>query len=402
MSTWLSGDATAPPSPSVLPERRYRRASNIGVFAVEDTSIQLVWRDLDPGRVALTARVQHEAAFHTSGAESTVTAGGLLAQGLKPGTTYELELRHEDEIVHRQLVTTLTSPPGEELYRIAALNDLHLGCAWFGPFGAMREELADDADPSSVRCAHAGVGAALAWGADRIVLRGDLVHRGDLSDWRAVRALLDRIDVPVDIALGNHETSVRPWRTDLAAGLDTIGVELEGPVRKRELPGTDLLLTDTAVAHIDPGVINHVSAEILEAAASSRPTVLMTHHNLERRREAFTMPRGVPFGAAGPFLDRLAEVSPATLVSSGHTHRHRRRLHRTVPVVEIGSPKDYPGVWCGYVIYEGGIRQVVRRITDPECIGWTERTRTSLGGIWGWWSVGSLSDRCFSHPWPIS
>ena len=69
-------------------------------------------------------------------------------------------------------------------------------------------------------------------------------------------------------------------------------------------------------------------------------------------------------------------------------------------VTEVGSPKDYPGTWGGYVVHEGGIRQVVRRIAEPDVIAWTEYTRRAVGGVWGLWSPGSLSDRCWSHTWP--
>lgn len=387
--------------PPALAERRYGRPPAIGVFAVEDTSVQIVWRDLGPGPVEATAQVRHESATRSARLAGTHPAGGLIVDGLTPATSYDIDLRLNGEVVHRQPFTTLASPPGPLLYRLAALNDLHLGSAWFGPFGNMREELAAGQPPSSIRCAAAGVADALEWGAARLVLRGDLVHRGDMSEWAAVADLLEGVAVPVDIALGNHETSIRPWRVDLATGLERVGIDLDRPIRPIDLPGVELLLADTAMAHFDPGVIDHLADDLIEQAADSeQPLLLMTHHNLERRWDVLTLPRGVPPGRSRPFLDRLAEVSPASLVSSGHTHRHRRRLHRTIPVVEVGSPKDYPGVWCGYAVHEGGIRQVVRRITAPDCVAWTDRTRTSMRGIWGWWSPGRLSDRCFSHAWP--
>jgi hypothetical protein len=87
------------------------------------------------------------------------------------------------------------------------------------------------------------------------------------------------------------------------------------------------------------------------------------------------------------------------LVSSGHAHRHRRRQVDGIEVTEVGSPKDYPGTWAGYVIYERGIRQVVRRISAPEAIDWTEYTGRAVGGAWRLWSPGRLESRCFEMPW---
>ncbi len=69
------------------------------------------------------------------------------------------------------------------------------------------------------------------------------------------------------------------------------------------------------------------------------------------------------------------------------------------PITEVGSPKDYPGVWAGYAVHEGGIRQVVRRTADPQVIAWTEQCAGSLMGWWRYWSRGSLDSRCFSHAW---
>jgi hypothetical protein len=71
-----------------------------------------------------------------------------------------------------------------------------------------------------------------------------------------------------------------------------------------------------------------------------------------------------------------------------------------VLVTEVGSVKDHPGTWAGYVVHEGGIRQVVRRVMAPDVLGWTEATKRALFGVWGRWSPGSLDDRCISHPWP--
>ena len=42
-------------------------------------------------------------------------------------------------------------------------------------------------------------------------------------------------------------------------------------------------------------------------------------------------------------------------------------------VTEVGSVKDHPGTWAGYLVYEGGIVQTVRRIMDPTALAWTER-----------------------------
>lgn len=70
-----------------------------------------------------------------------------------------------------------------------------------------------------------------------------------------------------------------------------------------------------------------------------------------------------------------------------------------VTVAEVGSTKDYPGQWAGYSVYEGGIRQVVRRVERPDAIAWTEMTARAIGGVWKWWSPGRMEDRCWTIRW---
>jgi len=65
----------------------------------------------------------------------------------------------------------------------------------------------------------------------------------------------------------------------------------------------------------------------------------------------------------------------------------------------VGSTKDYPGTWAGYLVYEGGIVQTVRRVMARDAIRWTEQTARMFGGAWGRWSPGRLEDRAISHAW---
>jgi hypothetical protein len=97
---------------------------------------------------------------------------------------------------------------------------------------------------------------------------------------------------------------------------------------------------------------------------------------------------------------KLAAANPATLLIAGHTHRNRRYRVGGVTVAEVGSPKDYPGQWAGYAVYEGAIRQVVRRVERPDAIAWNQMSGRALGGIWGWWSPGRMADRCWTLEWP--
>jgi hypothetical protein len=70
-----------------------------------------------------------------------------------------------------------------------------------------------------------------------------------------------------------------------------------------------------------------------------------------------------------------------------------------VPWSEVGSTKDFPGGWAGYAVHEGGVRQVVRRVSAPDVLPRLEHTRRAALGVWQHWSPGRLTDRCFTIPW---
>jgi 3',5'-cyclic-AMP phosphodiesterase len=83
---------------------------------------------------------------------------------------------------------------------------------------------------------------------------------------------------------------------------------------------------------------------------------------------------------------------------AGHTHRNRvRRFSATgdVPWVEVACVKDFPGAWAEYRVYEGGILQVFRRISAPDALAWSEKTRDMYAGLYEVYAFGALADRCF-------
>ena len=123
------------------------------------------------------------------------------------------------------------------------------------------------------------------------------------------------------------------------------------------------------------------------------------HHQLQPHHVTEGWPWGVPRHESMRFLDAVGAAHPDTLVTSGHTHRHRRWRRGPVTVTQTGSTKDFPGVWAGYVVHEDGIRQVVRRVARRDCIAWTERTAAAVGGLWSVIAPGRLSSRCFNLTW---
>jgi hypothetical protein len=50
-------------------------------------------------------------------------------------------------------------------------------------------------------------------------------------------------------------------------------------------------------------------------------------------------------------------------------------------------------------VFQGGVLQVHRRISTPDALEWTERTRAMFGGLYPSYAFGELPDRCFPI-WP--
>jgi hypothetical protein len=182
------------------------------------------------------------------------------------------------------------------------------------------------------------------------------------------------------------------------AGFDATAL---ASVQIRDVPGLRIVLVDTSVPGHRHGEITPHVDEIADAVRDAPgPAFVALHHQLMTTPVPTYIPVGIDRDQSRAFLDRLVAANPAVFVTSGHTHRHRRRRHGSAVITEVGSPKDYPGTWAGYVVHEGGIRQVVRRVARPDVLRWTDRSSAAAFGLWGRWSPGTLDDRCFVHTWP--
>ncbi|MDX6661090.1 MAG: 3,5-cyclic-AMP phosphodiesterase [Solirubrobacteraceae bacterium] len=295
---------------------------------------------------------------------------------------------------------TLRPPAGRELCRFATVGDIHIGDGWtFGILPTVRDPGGAE-DPPAPRALSAAVRELTAWGAQQLVVKGDVTHHGRAGEWHTAAEILTGTGLPVVATVGNHD--VCAGAVDGRPAMHAAGAELavEGIV-VRDLPGVRLLVADVSRPRRHTGSYRHVRGAVLEAAtAAEGAVVLAQHHQLMRLPVPNHWPPGVMAPESARFLRALAEANPATLLTTGHTHRYRARRVGPLLLTEVGSTKDHPGAWAGYVVHEGGIRQVVRRIEEPGVLRWTEATRQALFGIWGRWSPGRLGDRCRTHDWP--
>ena len=350
--------------------------------------MQLAWAGLGDGR--------HSVAVGPVRGEVDGGAGTWTATGLAPGTTYDV--RVNDRRVGT--VTTLSALPGPELCRLATISDCHVGEDGFGFLFGMQE--APEVEHYAIRCLRAATEAAVAWGAQLLVVKGDLTQRAQVSELDASLEILSGLGMPVIVAPGNHEVKRRS--ADWAAAVRAAGLRAVGPVEPVvvDLPGLRLVVGDTTIRHKHTGTLANGRAEALvEAAAGAESAALVClHHQLEPRAVHTFWPPGIGGGEAVPFLDRLAEAAPNSWVTTGHTHRNRGRSHGPLTVTEVGSTKDFPGVWAGYVAHATGLRQTSFRVTGDDTDAWLDRTRKAAARSWGRWSPGRLDDRCLTRTWP--
>ena len=371
-----------------------RPPKHLAVFGTGTTWIQLTWSALGPGPVEIRCG-ERTVALHADGGPGAITVADLPA-----GSAHRIHIGGSglpDPVAPLE-ARTLLPPPGELLHRIATVSDTHIGSRSTGFLHTIVEKpQPEEAHP--VRCARAALREARTWGADELIVKGDLVDHSQPEWWAQAASVLDELDVPISVVPGNHAWSGR-GDCDPAAGLARHGLQLVTGVHHVDRPGIRVVLLDSSIPGEDPGRVSDVLDSTLALAhGTDLPLLVAMHHQPTRWPVPTYLPAGIPGPEAGHLLRALGQANPRTLVTSGHTHRHRRRHVGPVTVTEVGSTKDFPGTWAGYEVYEGGIVQTVHRIAEPSCIRWTDHTRRAALGVWQLWSPGRLGDRCFTRTW---
>lgn len=310
---------------------------------------------------------------------------------LTPGTTYTF-LGNE--------VTTLARPEGELLCRFATVNDVHFGEVVAGrvgdsPLGPIQSARPGE-PPYPEVMNHGAVDEIDAIDPLAVVVKGDLTNDGQPDEWMAFEACYrSRFGDRLHVVRGNHDAY---QGQSGYAGDQWI-----------QLPGVAVALIDTVIPEQTTGNLNPEQIEWLDtlAAESDRPVLVMGHHqqwiaggdNGEHRSEGYFGLHPDASDALNAVAERRANVLAYT---AGHTHRHRvRRMASGVPTIEIGCVKDFPGTWAEYRVHEGGVQQVVHRISTPAALEWSERCRhlyADFGIDYESYALGTLEDRCCNIP----
>ncbi len=358
------------------------------VWAVEPGAMQITWGFLPRGQLTIRVNEDHPISLVHEGGPGSVALENLTS-GPK-----EIEIRSVRGNI-RLSANIPESPGGEELCRIATISDLHLGSGNWGALRTIRDNDPGHRDHYDMRCATNAINEAIDWGASLLIIKGDSAHHRRESDFALVGQLVDRFPrLPMILIPGNHDVdSTHPIDIPLSVGKR--GLRMERGVVSHDFPGVRVIAADTTIEFKGTGTMKHVEEQILTNAGDS-PTqnLIALHHQFHEHPVATYWPPGISRHEGKRFLAELNRAAPDSLVTSGHTHRNRSRRSGSVLVTEVGSTKDWPGVWAGYRVFDGGIYQTVRRVAEPSAIAWTEYSRRAVLGIWSSWSPGTIDDRC--------
>ena len=287
---------------------------------------------------------------------------------------------------------TLPRPAGELLTRFATVNDVHFGETRCGVIEGSDMGPIISAEPGErpypETMNYAAVDEIKNIDPAVVVAKGDLTAGGTQAEYEDFLACYGTFGDKLVHIRGNHDA----YHGDIAP---------EGPV-ERVLDGVTIALLDTVIPRATTGQVPQQQLDWLDelAARTDQPVLVFGHHHnwspTARNREPGY------FGINPDDSDKLIEVftrrSNLAGYFAGHTHRNRvRRIAATGdrPWVEVGATKDYPGAWAEYRVFEGGILQVMHRISASDAISWTDRTRATYGGLYPQYSFGEMKDRCF-------
>ena len=361
------------------------------VFAVGEDHAVITF--VDDGETEVTTRFG-EACARTIGPHHVACFSGLT-----PGGEYAVTVEgHAGEEPHLpDRVQTLERPSGALLATIATVNDVHFGEDVCGViYGTPEHELGPwvrslpGEDPYPLTMNRGAVAEMAALGPDAVVVKGDLTCRGTEAEYQEFLDTYSGFGDRLHHVRGNHDAMIDPT------------MALQGAPYAVNVNGVTLAVLDTVQPGLPGGTLSAAAAGWLDetAGATSGPVLVFGHHNIwdlnaaERSRNYF----GIDPDGSERLAGVVARRENIVGYFAGHTHRHRIRRFdqaRTVPFVEVGCVKDYPGVWAEYRVYEGGYTQVVHRISSPAALTWTERTRNLYAGIYRDYALGTLDHRCF-------
>ncbi|MFA5786160.1 MAG: metallophosphoesterase [Actinomycetota bacterium] len=354
-------------------------------------------------------------------------------EGLEPGTSYYFRAESGGipaapvsglpEPAAAGILQTLTPPSGRHLYTIAWMNDLHFGETVSGLATSDPMEFppgfhVDPADPYWRFMGRGALADMRERGAELLLVGGDLTAEAEPDDVREVRTTLDTFGAyrrNYFVARGNHDRAHGGgsegdpgYATCHAKAGDKYDCMADCffPDGKSffstDYRGLHIVGLDSADIQSGSGVLSHYGqTEWLKAdleAHASTPTIIFFHHPVTEMASATAAPP-VVFTVnqtdAQAFMEMVAGTS-VIAVYHGHTHRNWVTTSPTtgsLPYIEVGATKEYPGGYALVKVYEGGLMVNFYKTRSAKARAWSERSRGEYLGLYPYYTLGRLSDR---------
>ena len=222
-------------------------------------------------------------------------------------------------------------------------------------------------EPTAQRCARRALRDAAAWGAELVVLKGDVTNHGWHGQWSVVRDLLADAGLPAIVVAGNHDVDKR---REIGAGAacrrcgryrpcrprGRSGIWVAAPLHVVDLPGIRIVTVDSSQDTRSTGSLRGALPDLLDALADAdRPALVCIHHCLDRWPVPSKYPRGITWPESQRVLAAIRNVKTDVPGHDRALAPQPRPSLRPARRTEVASTKDYPGVWAGYAVHEGGI-----------------------------------------------
>jgi predicted phosphodiesterase len=288
-------------------------------------------------------------------------------------------------------------PPGRTLFRFAILGDLHFGSA------------------SGETMARAAIADINRSGAELVVQLGDITDHGDPDEYELAASVLLDVQPPLVTMMGNHD--VYSYSSGSMDGRDLFkkhfGRDPNGTLVEHK--GFRFAVLDSAEHAASPfapfnlitgafmegkggavvrGSLSTLQHEILAdvAAPDGGPAFVFLHHP----PQPFTGFPPVVFGLRDQDSGRLHAVADSGNVwgvFAGHTHRNARtRLYGTVPVHEVGIPRDFPFGYALVDVSDEGYAFRFVQLSDERLL---MEAYKNAGRIHRRYALGSDEERAF-------
>jgi len=409
------------------------------LIAVTDTGAVLTWETNEPADGAVLFGTQSDR-LDGRAVERGQPRRFHCCQvtGLKPGTPYHYicqsgSAKTSIGSLSTGQFTTLTPPPGDELFSFVQLTDTHVGETVTARLVVGNSKVVSEGvswrEPgisSWSLVLNACVDQVNALNPAFTIIKGDVTHGTGPEEFPAAKAALSRLTHPWYVARGNHDrlepllrtfSLKHSWYSFDHKGFHFVLIDTE-PLEPAADPQRDVELDWLAndlrehrkqwtfiFTHrpIRPRINNAPSGAVTNGLFDLGRNMLQKNYGASTATRLLDTATGRRPVIHPDNARRVAELvrkhGRVAGFFAGHVHRNHVGFWPeetgNIPYVETSSTKEYP---CGYAVtrvFSGGYMQSYFPIADARCVEWSYMTRDAYVRFGLGIKEGELNDRNF-------